>query len=82
MAEDYVIKYQINSLDIPTLSLFSRMSLTLELSCRMRLASPQLSSDFNEASDVELERKSLQLVKALKTIGSSCVDYFPGDVSH
>lgn len=37
----------------PTLSLSSCTGLTLELSCRRRLANPQLWSDFHEAFDVE-----------------------------
>ena len=62
MIDNYVIKHQINSLDIPTFSLFSCIGLTLELSRRMRLSNPQISSDLIEAFDVELLLKSLQFI--------------------
>lgn len=63
MLGNHAIKNQSKSSDIPTAGPFSCGSLSLELSCRTRLANPEFSSAVNKVFDAELERRIFILVK-------------------
>lgn len=56
MLGKYVIKYQSKSSDVPTAGPFSCTCLSLELSCRTRLANPEFSLAVKVLA-AELERK-------------------------